>query len=346
MASAAGAVGSSTTAAVTGSDLARIASRPENRVLQWAQPGDRREGAFTAVQLEALLDHLKGAVVATAAAHPSPNELVVRWQLSRQQVPGAPEGYTWGAFAEHYPTFWGRLTSAAATRKDVICIHAMVEARRRFEAGEIATEQEVEAQIQSDLLALNLDTRAMEQQQQGQPEGTAAEPQARAAGGSRRRGRGGGGAGGAAGHAEGSPEMRQLVQQAKLRRTLLERAYASARVPAEELARLGVAYMPSVSCLHAIREEEEALAKALAKPGSRKAQERKRQLAALKAFEISFARLLLQLRAAIAKRCLGLPEPLDPKGASFMPTYTRSAQSELAWDADMWTAPPAVLELE
>jgi hypothetical protein len=342
MASAAGG-SSSTTAAVTGSDLARIASRPENRVLQWAQPGDRREGAFSAVQLETLLDHLKGAVVATAAAHPSPNELVVRWQLSRQQVPGAPEGYTWGAFAEHYPTFWGRLTSAAATRKDVICIHAMVEARRRFEAGEIATEQEVEAQIQSDLLALNLDTRAMEQQQ-GQP-GQGQD------GGSRRRGRGGGGsggAGGAAGNAEGSPEMRQLVQQARLRRTLLERAYASARVPAEELARLGVAYSPSVSCLHAIREEEEALAKALAKPGSRKAQERKRQLAALKPFEFSFARLLLQLRAAIAKRCLGLPEPLDPKGASFMPTYTRSAQSDLAWEAgeaDAWRAPPAVLSL-
>jgi hypothetical protein len=321
---------SSSAAAVTGSELARIASRPENRVLQWAQPGDRREGAFAAVQLEALLEHLKGAVISTAAAHPSPNELVVRWHLSRQQVPGAPEGYTWGAFAEHYPTFWSRLTSAAATRKDVICIHAMVDARRRFEAGEIGSEEEVEAQIQSDLLALNLDTRAMEQ-----PQG----------GGSRGRARGGGNAAAGPNVAEGSPEMRQLVQQAKLRRTLLERAYASARVPAEELARLGVAYSPSVSCLHAIREEEEALAKALAKPGGRKAQERKRQLAALKPFELSFARLLLQLRAAIAKRCLGLPEPLDPKGATFMPTYTRSAQSELAWEADSWVGPPAELRV-
>lgn len=293
-------------------ELERLAARPENRVLQWAQPGDRRDGAFTALQLERMLDALKSAVVSTASALPSANELMVRWRLSRQQVPGAPAGYTWGAFAEHYPTFWARLTSAASTRKDVICIHTMVEARRRFEAGEIASEQEVEAQIQSDLLALNMDTR--------------------------------GGAGGGSSSSSGDAAARQLMQQAKLRRKLLERSYASARVPTEELARLGVAYVPSVSCLHAIREEEEALARKLAKPGSPQAAERKRNVAALKAFEYSWARFLLQLRAAIAKRCLGLPEPLDPKGAGFMPTYTRSAQSELAWE-DAWEAAPEELAL-
>jgi hypothetical protein len=296
-------------------ELQRLASRPENRVMQWQEPGEARPGAFSARQLSGVIEALKTAVIDAVRSRPGQNELMVRWRLGRRQVPGAPEGYTWAQFAEHYPTFWGRLTSASSTRKDVITIHAMVDARRRFEDGEIATERDVEAQIQNDLLALNMD-RAPADAQQGRA--------------SARDG-----------------EVRALLQQAKMRRTIIERAFAGVTVPTEELARHGVPYSPSLSCLHEIQESFEALAVKLAKKGSRSAAERKRNVSALKSYDVMFARSLLQLRVAIAKRCLGLPEPLDPKGASFMPTFTRSAQVAASWtDAEgrcCWVAAPQCL---
>jgi len=308
-----GNVSASGVQALRAADLERIAADPANRVMQWGGAGPSRQGAFTAVQLATILEALKRAIVDTASARPGQNELMVRWQLSRQRVPGAPEGYTWGVFAEHYPTFWGRLTSASATRKDVITLHAMVEARRRFEAGELASEQDVDAQIQNDLMALNVGTEG------GPGEGG--------------RGRGSGAGSGS------SPDMRALLQQARLRRTVLERQFSGAMVPREELEKRGVAYSPSLSCLHEIQESQADLDKRLAKAGSPQAKQRKKNVAALKGYEVMFARRLLQLRVAIAKRCLGLPEPLDPKGATFMPTYSRSAQADVAW-TDEWVMPP------
>jgi hypothetical protein len=302
--------------ALQAADLERIASNPENRVLRWGSAGAARTEAFTASQLVGVLESLKRAVVAAASSRSGQNELMVRWQLSRQQVPGAPAGYSWGNFAEHYPTFWSRLTSASATRKDVITLHAMVEARRRFEAGELASEQEVEAQIQNDLMALHMGTE----------EG------------------GGGGRNGGSGGSRNSPDVRALLQQAKLRRKTLERAFAGVLVPREELEKRGISYSPSLSCLHEIQEEHAELAKRLEKATSAQAKLRKKNLAELRGYDVMFARRLLQLRVAIAKRCLGLPEPLDPKGATFMPTYSRSAQADVAWQ-DEWVGVPRVVEM-
>lgn len=297
-------------------DLRQLAARPENRVMQWGEASQAREGAFTAAQLSGMLDALARAVVEVAASRPGQNELMVRWELSRRQVPGAEAGYTWGAFAEHYPTFWGRLTSAAATRRDVITMHAMIQARRRFEDGELASEKDVEAQIQNDLMALHMESAT-----------------------------GSGEAGSSSGRASSrSNEVRALLQQARMRRTVLERAFAGVLVPTEELRRRGVAYSPSLSCLHEIAEEQADLTRQLAKAGSSQAKLRKRNLAALQTHDVMFARRLLQLRVAIAKRCLGLPPPLDPVGASFMPTYSRSAQAEAVWGEE-WVGVPEAIAL-
>jgi hypothetical protein len=303
--------------ALQAADLERLAARPENRVMRWGSSGAAREEAFTAEQLSGILESLKRAVVEAACSRSGQNELMVRWQLSRQRVPGVAGSYTWGAFAEHYPTFWGRLTSASATRKDVVTLHAMLDARRRFERGELASEQDVEAQIQNDLMALHMST------EEGAGGRQAAEP----------RGRG-----------SGSSEMRAVLQQARLRRTFLERQFAGVMVPREEIARRGISYTPSLSCLHEIQDEYAELAAKLAKPTSGQSRLRKKYLAALHGQDVMFGRRLLQLRVAIAKRCLGLPEPLDPKGASFMPTYSRSAQADVAW-VDEWVGVPAEIVL-
>jgi hypothetical protein len=287
------------------------ASRPDSSVLAWSGDGERREDALSAETLAEVIEALKAAVVREVAARPGLNELMLRWQLSRQPVPteriakpGAlPEGYTWGTFAQQYPTFWGKLTSASTARMDVIMIHTMLDARRRFEAGELASEEEVNEAIYSDLIALNM----------------------RKESGGRGVRRSGSSAGSGSGSGSGSvADERLLLQRGKLRREVLHRMYAGVMVPAEELERRGVAFKASMSVLHDICKEDEARKE-------RSKSRRKEKPPGLTAQDVMFGRMLLQIRVALAKRFGGLPEALDPKGVSYMPTYVRSAQVDLRW---------------
>lgn len=308
-------------------DLNRIAAQPGNRVLQWAEPGDRRESAFSAAGLLEVVEALKRAVVKTVAETPGTNEFMLRFKLGAKPVAvsgsgsgsssfpslSLPDGYTWGHFAEHYPTFWSKLTAAASTRKDVVAIHAMIAARMRFEAGELREEKEVDAQIQSDLIALNMEDGAKIE----------------------RHGRG-----------RNDTEVRRMVEQARLRREVLHRAFRAVMVPTEELARRGVPFEPAVSCLHKIVEADAAMEKKL--KIKRYADARKANIRQLNRVGVTLARSLLQLRVAMAKECMGLPESLDPVGATFMPTYTRSAQVDCRWEGGMggadWVGLPGIAE--
>ena len=106
-----------TAAAHTEESLRRLSAAPGNRVLAWAEPGERRADALSAEQVEALIGRLQGEVVDTVASRPGMNELMLRMELGGRRVgPPAPENYTWADFAAYYPTFWGKITSASATR--------------------------------------------------------------------------------------------------------------------------------------------------------------------------------------------------------------------------------------
>jgi hypothetical protein len=292
--------------ALNAESLSRIASQPGNRVLQWAEPGEKRSDAFPTRVLVDVIGALKQAVVQTVLASPGTNEFMLRLTLSRKPVGvrGVPASYTWGTFAEHYPTFWSKLTSAASTRKDVVAIHAMLAARLRFEAGELESEKEVESLIQSDLIALNM------------------EDGVKVDGGRRSR---------------GDADVRRIVEQAKLRREVLHRAFRGELVPTEELAARGAVFEPAVSCLHKIIDADEAMVKKL--KIKRFAEARKKSVRQLNRVGVTLARTLLQLRVAMAKECMGLPEMLDPVGATFMPTYTRSAQLACKW-GETWVGVP------
>lgn len=293
-----------TATAHTASDLERISAAPGNRVLAWAEPGERRSDAFTAEQLEVLVRRLQGKVVEAVRARPGTNELMLRMDLGAQPVgdPAPGPDYTWAAFAAHYPTFWGKITSASSTRRDMLTIGAMLAARRDFERGRspAADERELEALIQTDILALNM-SRADEES----------------------AGRGGNG-----------PEVRRALEQARLRRRVLERQLADVRVPTEELAALGVDFSPSRSCIHEIVEEHAA-----AQTKARKLRKNAPKHPPLPAPVVRFARRMLELRVNIAKQRGAMPDELEPKGATFMPTFVRSAQLELEWQ-DTWAHVP------
>jgi hypothetical protein len=308
--------------ALTAEQAQQLAARqPGSRVLTWADAGGQTSmpgGALSASALAAVIEALKAAVVREVAARPGVNELMLRWRLSRQEVgevgaAGLPSPYTWAMFAQQYPTFWGKLTSASTTRADVIIIHSMLDARRRFEAGELASEEEVSDAIYSDMIAMNL----------------------------RKEERGGGGAAGngngaaaAGGPAISREQERALMQRARLRRELLHRTYASTIVPTEELERRGVVFRAATSVLHEICAEEEA--RKAGENGGKGGRKAKAAAAGpqLTAQDVTFGRMLLQVRVALAKRFGKLPEPLDPKGANFAPTYVRSAQLDLRWTGE------------
>lgn len=285
-------------------------AQPGSRVYGWsegAEAGPARADAFGTVRLGEILEALKRAVVDRIAARPGLNELMLRWELSREAVPGGGAGgdagagaYTWGDFAQHYPTFWAKLTSASTTRSDVIILHVMLDARRRLETGELATEQEVNELIYSDMIAMNI--------------------KADKAANARN-----------AGNASASGlDERTLLQRARMRRQVLRRTYEHVLVPTEELARRGIPFKAATSVLHEIRAEDEARKERLQRDRAAQSR-RKAAVDGLTAQDITFGRMLLRVRTELAKRCDGLPEPLDPRGASYMPTFVRSAQLGLAW---------------
>jgi hypothetical protein len=314
-----------TAAAHTEESLRRLSAAPGNRVLAWAEPGERRADALSAEQVEALIGRLQGEVVDTVASRPGMNELMLRMELGGRRVgPPAPENYTWADFAAYYPTFWGKITSASATRRDMMTIAAMVAARREFEAGRssAADERELEALIQSDILALNMESAGRGERD--------------AASAPRQRGQPG----------DNSPQVRRALEQARLRRLVLERQLAGVRVPTEELAALGAAFAPARSCIHEIIEEEKQRAKGEKKAEKKGAKAGKAAppLPPLPPPVVRFARRMLELRVNIAKDRGAMPEELEPKGATFMPTYVRSAQLELAWREDAWVPPPQEIE--
>jgi hypothetical protein len=185
----------------------------------------------------------------------------------------------WSDFASFYPTFWAKLTSSSCTRQDVITIHMMVDTRIALEEGKIADEKEVEAIIQNNLLALNFKDSA----------------QARI-----------------------SQEMRQLREQARLRRRMLEKMYKDVVVPNEVLRRKPV----RATTLDSIVEFYE---KQSATPASKKAE------SAIPPAVMLLARRFLEVRAGVAEKCSGLPATLQSTGLNFMPTFSRSAQVEIAF---------------
>ena len=303
-------------AAHTTRDLERLSAQPENKVLRWAEPGERRRDAFSAEVLCVLVDRLKERVVTVVRGRPGTNELMLRMELGAERVgEPAPESYTWADFAAFYPTFWSKITSASSTRRDMMTIQAMLSARRDFERGTspAADEKELEALIQSDLVALNMQKAEGGKGGKGSREGAAAK-------------------------GANSSEVRRALEQARLRRVVLERAFGDVRVPAEELAAEGTLFAPARSCLHEIVEEHEQLAAKAGRAGRAgrgggKAQE------PLPGPVVRFARRLLELRVNIAKQKGAMPEELEPKGATFMPTFVRSAQLDLEWRDQWWGVP-------
>jgi hypothetical protein len=316
-------------AAHSARDLERISAQPGNRVLTWAEPGERRRDAFTAEQLEVLVPRLQARVVDTVRARPGTNELMLRMELGTQPVgdPAPSAAYTWADFAAHYPTFWSKITSASSTRRDMVTIRAMLAARRAFEQGTstAADERELEGIIQSDILALNMDSHSSS-----------------SASGGAEGGEGSGRGGGNSNH--NSPQVRRALEQARLRRRVLERQFADVRAPSEELAALGVDFSPSRSCIHEIvREHAERGGKKGGGSGSARGHKRgaaaEGRSAPLPPPVVRFARRLLELRVNIAKERGAMPDELEPKGATFMPTFVRSAQLELEWQ-DAWSGAP------
>jgi len=284
--------------------LDKLSLDPRNKVLRWAQPGDKRQDALGAPALLSLINALTHRVIDYKRSRPDANEFMLRYHLSQERPSSSASDSshgisTWGEFAQFYPTFWGKLTSAATTRKDVITIHMMIDARLDLEKGVLSSEEEVETRIQSDLVALNI-----------------------------RRDEHGGGGGG-----RGSAETRELMEKARLRRLWLEKRFTHVVVPTEELKKMGIDYEPSRCVLDDIVSMYEKLDKKLATPEGKNA--RAAEVSRVPPTVMLFGRNMLEFRAGIAKKCMGLPEPLDPKGHNFMPTYTRSAQLDLEWQ-DAW----------
>lgn len=276
--------------------LEKLSEDPQNKVLRWAQPGDRRQDALGAEQILSLMNALANRVVSFKKSRPDANEFMVRYELSQE----APEIAVstiprWSVFAEHYPTFWGKITSASSTRRDMITIHMMIDARLDLEKGVLGSEEEVEARIQSDLLALNAKKVEI-------PSSTRV-------------------------------PASELLQKAKLRRKWLEKRFADVLVPTEELRKAGISFEPTQCILDDITAMHEKLAKKLATPEGKSA--RLHEISQVPPAIMLFGRNMLEFRAKIAKKCMGLPEPLDAKGHNFMPTYSRSAQLDLQWQ-DVW----------
>lgn len=288
------------TSQLSDTDLSKLSQDPRNKVLRWTEPGERRADALTADQIQAKMERLKREVVRIKTERPHVNQLLLRYELLRN---AADE---WGPFAENYPLIWSKVTSSASTRRDMIAIHSAVDIRRRFERGEIGSEQECDTLIQNDMIALNL-------------ENAKKDPKAK--------------------RTSGDTE-RKLLEHARLRRSWLERQYADVLVPTEELKRLGIDFSPAKSCIDQIVKEYEELDAALAKPAGK--QKRAHEIARLTPELIASARALVELQVKVSKRCMGLPPLLDPKGYNFMPTYSRAAQIEFSW-TDEFTAAPREL---
>lgn len=284
-------------------ELERLSQDPHNKVLRWSEPGERRADALSAEEILSKVEKLKREVVRLKREKPHLNQFLLRYELLRD---GTGE---WAPFAEHYPLFWAKVTSSASKRRDMIAIHAAIESRRKLERGEIATEQECEALIQNDMIALNLENAKKETT--------------------------GKGAKAAAGDGE-----RKLLEQARLRRVWLERQFRDVLVPTEELKRLGIEFSPAKSCIDEIVSEYEAIEAALAKKEGK--QKRAQEIARLTPELILSARALVELQVKVSKKCMGLPPLLDPKGYNFMPTYSRAAQVEFAWTQDFIKPPNAL----
>jgi hypothetical protein len=146
-------------------------------------------------------------------------------------------------------------------------------------------------------------------------------------------------------------QEKQLREQARLRRKFLEKSYAAVLVPTEELARRGHTLRGVGSnSIAAIIAAHEKLAAALKTPEGKNA--RAKAISEVPGTLALLARRFLELRAGIAEKCGGTPDVLESKGLNFMPTYERSAQvsisfdapSTLVFDAEGSCAEPAVVE--
>ena len=282
-------------------DLSRLSEDPRNKVLRWAEPGERRADALSAEAILDKVERLKREVVRIKREKPHLNQLLLRYELLRDGAGGAMR--EWGPFAEQYPFFWAKITSSASTRRDMIAIHAAIDARRKLESGEIATEQECETIIQNDMISLNLENAKKDKKAK------------------KRAG----------------DDERRLLEHARLRRAWLERQYADVLVPTDELKRLGIDFSPAKSCIDEIVKEHEEIDAALARKEGK--EKRANEIARLTPELILSARALVELQVKVAKRCMGLPPLLDPKGYNFMPTYSRAAQVELTWMDEFISAP-------
>jgi hypothetical protein len=281
-------------------ELDRLSEDPRNKVLRWAEPGERRADALSADAILAKVEKLKREVVRIKSEKPHLNQFLLRYELLRD---GTGE---WAPFAEHYPFFWAKVTSSASTRRDMIAIHAAIDARRKLESGQIATEQECEALIQNDMIALNLDSAKKDKKAK------------------KRAG----------------DDERRLLEHARLRRVWLERQFADVLVPTEELKSRGIEFSPAKSCIDEIVKEHEEIDAALAKKEGK--EKREAEIARLTPELILSARALVELQVKVARKCMGLPPLLDPKGYNFMPTYSRAAQLEFTW-TDEFIKPPKEL---
>lgn len=255
--------------------LEDLSSDPANTVLRWAEPGTARPDALSMSQVKSLIDELKQEVIDVYRKNPDANEFFLRYNLLRNSE-------KWSDFATHYPTFWTKLTSASCTRNDVITIHMMVDTRIAFEEGKIE-EKEVEAIVQNNLLALNFKNF----NQAGSP-GTL--------------------------RTSSSKSSEMLVQQARLRRRLLERTYKDVVVPNEVLRRKPKGHANSLKEILDFYEKPAPPISNSMKPP---------------ATVMLLARRFLEIRAGIAEKLSGLPAELQSTGINFMPTFARSAQVEI-----------------
>jgi hypothetical protein len=276
---------------LSASELDDAASDANKTVLRWAESGPARADALSAVEVGIRVEKLKGDVVELWTAHTNANEFFVRYHLMMTRG--------WSEFAQQYPTFWAKLTSASCTRLDVITIHMMVDTRLAFEEGKIADEKEVDSIIQNNLLALSFKDKG---------QGSGMHPR--------------------------DAQEKQLRDQARLRRKFIEKTYADVLVPVEELSRRGVKLeagtMVRNQTIAAIIAAHEKLAESLKTPEGRNA--RAKALSEVPSTVGLFARRFLELRAGIAEKCGGAPDILEAKGLNFMPTYERSAQVSITFD--------------
>jgi hypothetical protein len=261
------------------SKLESLSSDPANTVLRWAEPGAARPDALKGHEVLARIESLKQDIIAICKENPQGNDFFLRYHLIRKD-----EG--WAEFATHYPIFWAKLTSSACTRQDVVTIHMMVDTRISFEEGRIADEKEVEAVVQNNLLALNFNAK--------------------------------GSGSGSGGTAMSDQQMRQLREQARLRKRMLHKLYENVVVPNEVLGRQARPTSLLGDIVSFFEKEKDQRRKA--------ALEKEIPPAVL-----LLARRFLEVRAGIAEKCQGLPDSLQSKGLNFMPTFARSAQVEIAF---------------